>query len=109
MCSSDLIDESGDAGGLAERIGARYREWRSGALEEVLTDGLTAAWSHGVYDAVPAAGVLWWVPAAEGRCPDCEDDGLQAVRKGAAFPTGHTEPPAHPGCRCVLAPADALS
>ena len=108
---AEAIDgaEAADAGGLAERIGARYREWRGGALEEALTDGLTLAWSRGVHDATPTDGILWWVPAADGCCPDCADDALQPVRKGAAFPTGHGGPPAHPGCRCVLGPAATLS
>lgn len=108
---TDAIDgaESADAGGLAERIGARYREWRSGALEDALTDGLTAAWSRGVADASPPGAVLWWVPTPEGCCTDCADDALQPVRKGSPFPTGRTAPPAHPGCRCVLGPAATLS
>jgi hypothetical protein len=29
--------------------------------------------------------------------------------KGETFPTGQAHPPAHPGCRCLLAPADVLS
>jgi len=108
---AEAIDgaEAADAGGLAERIGARYREWRGGALEDVLTDGLIAAWSQGVADATPGDGVLWWIPAAEGCCTDCADDALQPVAKGTPFPTGHVGPPAHPGCRCVLGPAAALS
>jgi len=108
---AEAIDgaEAADAGGLAERIGARYREWRGGALEAALTDGLVSAWSQGVADATPTDGVLWWIPAAEGCCTDCADDALQPVVKGTAFPTGHSGPPAHPGCRCVLGPAAALS
>jgi hypothetical protein len=39
-----------------------------------------------------------------GPCPDCDDDALAGpTRKGDAFPTGQLHPPAHPGCRCVLA------
>jgi hypothetical protein len=29
------------------------------------------------------------------------------VPRGEAFPTGHPHPPAHAGCRCLLAPMDA--
>jgi hypothetical protein len=29
--------------------------------------------------------------------------------KGKEFPTGQAYPPAHPGCRCLLAPAELLN
>jgi len=40
----------------------------------------------------------------ERACPECEDNGLAGpVPKGRPFPTGHRHPPAHSGCRCLLA------
>jgi DivIVA domain-containing protein len=101
--------EEGDTGGLVERIGARFREWKNQSLEESLFDALTVAWSHGVYDASPDGAVLRWIPVTEGRCADCDDNGLEPTVKGSSFPTGQTHPPAHPGCRCLLAPVDMLS
>lgn len=96
----------GDTGGLVERIGARFREWRNQSLDEALLDTLAVAWSRGVYDASPEGAVLLWIPSVEGRCADCDDNGLEPTVKGASFPTGQPHPPAHPGCRCLLAPAD---
>jgi DivIVA domain-containing protein len=101
--------EEGDTGGLVERIGARFREWKNQSLEESVFDALTVAWSHGVYDASPDGAVLRWIPVTEGRCADCDDNGLEPTVKGSSFPTGQTHPPAHPGCRCLLAPVDMLS
>jgi hypothetical protein len=101
--------ESGDAGGLVERIGARYREWKNQSLDAALAEVLAFAWSRGVYDAVPDGAVLWWVPFEEGRCSDCDDNGLEPTVKGNHFPTGQALPPAHPGCRCLLAPAEVLN
>jgi hypothetical protein len=60
--------DGGDTGGLVERIGARYREWKNQALEPTLHELLGAAWARGVYDAVPDGATLWWVPAEEGQC-----------------------------------------
>jgi hypothetical protein len=97
--------DEGDTGGLVERIGARYREWKNQSLESSLAEVLASAWSRGVYDAVPDGAVLWWVPNDEGRCSDCDDNGLEPTKKGEHFPTGQPFPPAHPGCRCLLAPA----
>jgi DivIVA domain-containing protein len=100
--------DEGDTGGLVERIGARYREWKNQSLELALAEALAVAWSRGVYDAVPDGAVLWWVPFEEGHCSDCDDNGLEPTVKGATFPTGQAFPPAHPGCRCLLAPASVL-
>ncbi|MDQ1519334.1 MAG: hypothetical protein QOI55_407 [Actinomycetota bacterium] len=92
---------------VIERIGARYREWKLQALEGMVEDILAAAWSRGVFDAVPDGTLLQWVPAEDGGCPDCGDNALEPTLKGEVFPTGQLHPPAHPGCRCILAPADA--
>jgi DivIVA domain-containing protein len=100
--------EEGDAGGLVERIGARYREWKNQSLEGSLAESLSFVWSRGVYDATPDDGVLWWIPYEEGRCSDCDDNGLEPTVKGKDFPTGQAFPPAHPGCRCLLMPATLL-
>ena len=50
-----------------------------------------------------------WVPFEEGRCSDCDDNGLEPTKKSELFPTGQAFPPAHPGCRCLLAPANLLN
>ena len=105
---SSAIDsgEEGDTSGLVERIGARFREWKNQSLEDSLVDALSMAWSRGVYDASPEGAVLRWVPEVEGRCADCDDNGLEPTLKGSTFPTGQLHPPAHLGCRCLLAPSD---
>lgn len=100
--------QEGDTGGLVERIGARYREWKNQSLERTLGEALTTAWARGVYDAVRDEAVLWWVPFEEGRCSDCDDNALEPTVKGKHFPTGQAFPPAHPGCKCLLAPAGFL-
>jgi hypothetical protein len=100
--------DEGDTGGLVERIGARYREWKNQSLERTLSEVLATAWTRGVYDAVPDEAVMWWVPFEEGRCSDCDDNALEPTVKGKEFPTGQAFPPAHPGCKCLLAPADLL-
>ena len=101
--------DAGDTSGLVERIGARYREWKNQQLDQALGDALVVAWSRGVYDGTGDGGVLQWVPLVEGRCADCDDNALEPTVKGSEFPTGQPHPPAHPGCRCLLAPADAVA
>jgi DivIVA domain-containing protein len=87
---------------VAQRVNARYREWKA-TLDGAVGDVLTAAWARGTLDAAPDGALLRWVPEREGRCADCDDNALEPTRKGESFPTGQPHPPAHPGCRCVLA------
>jgi DivIVA domain-containing protein len=101
--------DAGDTSGLVERIGARYREWKNQQLERALCDVMVMAWSRGVYDGADVGTVLRWIPLSEGRCADCDDNALEPTVKGETFPTGQSRPPAHPGCRCLLAPAEALA
>jgi cell division septum initiation protein DivIVA len=91
---------------LSAAVGARYREWRSQDLEALVGDLLSAAYARGAFDAAPAGARLRWIPAEVDHCPDCDDNALEATVKGQPFPTGQTYPPAHPGCRCMLALAD---
>jgi hypothetical protein len=87
---------------IAQRLGARYREWRGQDLEEVLGDALAAAYTRGAFDAAPVRNRLRWVPARVGKCPDCDDNALEPTVRGDTFPTGQLYPPAHPGCRCLV-------
>jgi DivIVA domain-containing protein len=87
---------------IAQRLGARYREWRGQDLEEVLGDALAAAYARGAYDAAPEGSQLRWVAARVGKCPDCDDNALEPTARGEDFPTGQAHPPAHPGCRCLV-------
>ena len=91
---------------LGSAIGARFREWRTVDLEEHVVDVLSAAYARGAYDGAGPAAMLRWIPAEPGRCPDCDDNALEPTLKGNSFPTGQPHPPAHPGCRCVIVPAD---
>jgi hypothetical protein len=87
---------------VAQALGARYREWRAQDLEMALGDVLTVAYARGVHDAAPEGSQLRWIPAREGKCPDCDDNALEPTARGSTFPTGQAYPPAHPGCRCLL-------
>jgi DivIVA domain-containing protein len=107
-----LVADGGDgpAGGadeVAERVGAAYREWRGERIERLVGDAAVGAFSAGTLAA--ASGPLRWLPTNGGAaCPDCDDNSLAgAVGSGQEFPTGHPYPPAHPGCRCLVAPTTA--
>ncbi|MFZ0250132.1 MAG: hypothetical protein WAL61_09315 [Acidimicrobiales bacterium] len=93
------------SGDPADRISAAFREWRGERVERLVGDQATQAFAAGVAAASANGKVRWVVTTASG-CSDCEDNALAgAVRGSDAFPTGHAHPPAHSGCRCLIAPA----
>jgi len=96
-----------DGGGeLGDRVGGAFREWRGERVERLAGDYATQAFSAGVTAAAADGKVRWVVTSADG-CSDCEDNALAgAVSTAETFPTGHSHPPAHSGCRCLVAPAD---
>ena len=102
-----IDDPADDDDEVTQRVGARFREFKAQELEGVVGDVLALAWARGTYDAAPAGTRLRWIPTVEGKCPDCDDNALEPTVRGEPFPTGQPHPPAHPGCRCLLAPADA--
>jgi DivIVA domain-containing protein len=95
-----------DPAELADALGAAYREWKTQRIEPSALHEVAAAFARGAYLTFPDDALLRWVVGpAEGACPDCEDNTLAGEQlKGEVWPTGQLCPPAHPGCRCALAP-----
>jgi len=92
---------------VAERIGARYREWKNRSAEAAVEDALVGAYARGRYDAAADDAMFTWCTPPGGCCPDCADNALEPTRKGETFPTGQQYPPAHPGCRCATVSVDS--
>lgn len=92
---------------LGDHVRAAYREWRSGPIPELAGDLATAGFAEGVRRAAGPDATWCWIPDNGGLpCSDAEDNALAgAVTAGDEFPTGDAFPPAHSGCRCILAPA----
>jgi DivIVA domain-containing protein len=107
---AELLDDAGDDHGpdTADRINGVYREAR-GRIDLLVGDAVTEVVSGAFSARLPAGTpVRWVVEDVDGPCPDCDDNALAGPTPlGQAFPTGQTAPPAHPGCRCVLAPMQA--
>jgi len=97
LAGSDVAD-------AAERINAAYREWRGERIETLCQDRILEAFHVGVRDGAKDAKGFRWLPSPVGEgCADCDDNALaEVVGVSEAFPTGHLQPPAHPGCRCLL-------
>jgi DivIVA domain-containing protein len=101
----DGDDDGGEEAG--ERVSAAFREWRGERIERLVGDFAVQAFSAGVSMASPDQPLRWVLTSTSG-CSDCDDNALAgAVSPSEGFPTGHAHPPAHSGCRCLIAPAHA--
>lgn len=104
----------GDPDLAADAVRTVCREWRTRRLADGVDHAVRVAFGRGTLAAAAAAPdapgirLCWIVDDGGSPCPDAEDNALAgAVAVGEPYPTGHTHPPAHPGCRCVLALAPA--
>jgi hypothetical protein len=91
------------------RVSAAYRDFKGARLERIAADHVGSAYAAGAFVAwAPGTPLKWVVRDIDGQCPDCDDNALAGpTPRGEAFPTGQLRPPAHAGCRCLLAPASA--
>ena len=98
------VDE--EHGQLVDRVGAAFREQKTQRVERLATDHVIAAFSRAIVTGVDDGRLVRWVVDDEGGpCADCDDNALAGpTPAGQTFPTGQQHPPAHAGCRCLLAP-----
>jgi DivIVA domain-containing protein len=108
-----LLELDGSTEGSADAAGVAYRKWKGSRVEGLAGDFTTRAFAVGELAVLESVGnggaplVRWAVEDDDGggSCPDCDDNSLAGpLLPGAAFPTGHSHPPVHPGCRCLLVP-----
>lgn len=99
-----MVDDVDDASGA---ISAAFREWRRDRIERLVGDASLRAFSLGSLGALRGDAQVRWVLGGNGvACADCDDNSLAGlVPAGEDFPTGHPIPPAHAGCRCLVAPS----
>jgi len=104
--SEVLATHATDKEGAAKAIRGVYRQWKSTQIDEHIDDVACLAYSRGMYVTfAPGTQVCWMVDPNGPACADAEDNSLAGcVVLGNEFPTGHSEPLAHAGCRCLLAP-----
>lgn len=92
---------------LATRIrdALRDRSWAgTTALTELVRASSAAASS--AYQQAGATAVQWMAENDEATCRVCLDNEAQGEQPvGATWPDGSDAPPAHPSCRCWIAPA----
>ncbi len=107
MLRRRIMDGGDDGEEVADRVGSAFREWRGERIERLVGDFAVQAFSAGVAAAASSDGMVRWVMTSSTGCSDCDDNALAgAVPLADGFPTGHAYPPAHSGCRCLVAPVE---
>jgi hypothetical protein len=97
-----------DDGAVNEAIGSAFRDWRAGRIDEIAGDFTHRVFARAIVDSSRSRNskVRWLVDDGDLECPDCDDNALAGPAiAGSLFPTGHSHPPVHPGCRCILVPS----
>jgi len=99
-------EAEGDRDVLLGLIRDVYRSWKTERIDSHVDDIACSSYSHGAYLALePGSRITWMAEPDTNCCSECEDNSLGgSVVRGDDFPTGHSHPPAHAGCRCLVAP-----
>ncbi|MEX2587910.1 MAG: DivIVA domain-containing protein [Actinomycetota bacterium] len=106
------LDADDAASSVAERASDVFRVWK-GVRTELLGEGMAyAAYHQGLLDqwSGQSGARKVWVISEEDECPGdvCATNAAAGPTDlKAAFPSGHTLPPAHGGCLCTLNKADS--
>jgi DivIVA domain-containing protein len=99
-------EAEGDRDVLLGLIRDVYRSWKTERIDSHVDDIACSSYSHGAYLALePGSRITWMAEPDTNCCSECEDNSLGgSVVRGDDFPTGHSHPPAHAGCRCLVCP-----
>ena len=99
-------EAEGDRDILLGLIRDVYRAWKTEKIDSHVDDIACSTYSHGAYLALePGSRITWMAEPDANCCSECEDNSLGgSVVRGDDFPTGHSHPPAHAGCRCLVCP-----
>jgi len=99
-------EAEGDRDVLLGLIRDVYRSWKTERIDSHVDDIACSSYSHGAYLALePGSRITWMAEPETNCCSECEDNSLGgSVVRGDDFPTGHSHPPAHAGCRCLVCP-----
>jgi DivIVA domain-containing protein len=104
--AATLVTSAGDRDALLVALRALFAEWKSQYITPVVSDIAYFSYARGLFLGCDTKASVCWAVDPEGpACADAEDNSLATeVRRGDAFPTGHTHPLAHAGCRCLVVP-----
>ena len=99
------IKEKRGIDGLARDLRSRFDNMSKARAETIARTETCDALEQSFMDRAKDIGVSGKEWIVTDPCPICEDNGnAGAIPLDQVFPSGHMRPPAHPNCRCALAP-----
>jgi len=103
-----IEQSAGNRDELMKRARSEFAEFKTQRLELVTADVAHLSYARGLFLGCENSPHVCWAVDPEGPgCADAEDNALAGrLRRGEAFPTGHMQPLAHAGCRCLVVPLD---
>ena len=103
-----LTQAANDRDVAMKSIRSAFAEWKAQHMESVVVDIAHLAYARGLFLGCESTSHVCWAVDPNGpACADAEDNALAGrVRRGEKFPTGHEQPLAHAGCRCLVVPLD---
>jgi DivIVA domain-containing protein len=103
-----LTQAANDRDVAMKSIRSAFAEWKAQHMESVVVDIAHLAYARGLFLGCESTSHVCWAVDPNGPdCADAEDNALAGrVRRGEKFPTGHEQPLAHAGCRCLVLPLD---
>jgi len=101
----DAIKEKRGIPGLARDIRKEFDDMTKYRSELIARTESCDALEQAFMDRADDLGITGKEWVVVDPCPICEEnEAVGVISVDQAFPSGHIRPPAHPNCRCALAP-----
>jgi len=89
---------------ISQRITDVYKDAEAYRVERIARTEVSSALNEGAIQGYKQAGItkLEWVTVNGGEAEICQDNDGEIRDIGKAFPSGETQPPNHPNCKCSV-------
>lgn len=101
---NEALDNDSGFDAIAESISSVYQQAYDFRVERIARTEVSASLNEGAVQSYKQAGIeeLEWIHIDGCDCDDCESNDGETREIGKAFPSGDTQPPVHPNCKCNI-------
>lgn len=100
----EALDSDAGFDAIADVIKGVYQQAYDYRTERIARTEVSASLNEGSIQAYKQAGIeeLEWVTVNGGEAKECQENDGQTREIGKEFPSGETQPPNHPNCKCSV-------
>ncbi len=100
----EALDSDAGFDAIAKTITDVYQQAYDYRTERIARTEVSASLNEGSIQAYKQAGIeeLEWVTVNGGEAQECQDNDGETREIGKEFPSGETQPPNHPNCKCSV-------